>query len=39
MSPSVIRIIGILFLIGAAIATILNLHRIALLVASRRRTA
>ena len=29
MSPSVIRIIGILFLIGAAIVAILNLHRVA----------
>ena len=29
MSPSVIRVIGILFLIGAALAAILNLHRVA----------
>lgn len=29
MSPSAIRIIAILFLIGAIIAAILNLHRVA----------
>ncbi len=29
MSPSVVRMIGLLFLVGAVIAAVLNLHRVA----------
>ena len=29
MTPNILRIIGILFLVGAVLAAILNLHRVA----------